>query len=116
VLLRPRHARPAGLVQLALPVAPERERRLVALRLAARMLRGHPRPQLITEGLLLGRQRQVHGAGSYSARGGVDRSRPPGRSAGRSGGRKLPALGLYREMPAVRSLPSRLRRLPILAG
>ena len=60
VLLRPRDAGPAALVQLALPAAAELERLVVVLRGLARVVVLQPRAQLVAEGLLARTERQVH--------------------------------------------------------
>src|SRR4029077_7235878 len=67
VLLRPGHARPAGLVELALPVAAEGEAGLVALGLASWVVVLQPGTQLVAKGLFLVGQREVHGVRNRSA-------------------------------------------------
>jgi hypothetical protein len=71
VLLRPGDPRPAGHVELALPLALELELRLVA---AARRRPGvvvrDPGANLVPERRFFGRQRQVHGDGETIGGGG----------------------------------------------
>src|SRR5205823_3260198 len=68
VLLRPRQPGVARVGQLSLPVLAELERRLVAGRLGAGMVLVEPAAQLVAKGLLLRRQRQVHGRAHATGR------------------------------------------------
>jgi hypothetical protein len=60
VLLRPGEARVAGVVQLALPGAAVLELGVVAGRVLTGVVLGEPGPQLVAEGLLGGREGEVH--------------------------------------------------------
>src|SRR5205807_9330399 len=69
VLLGPAHARPPAGAERALPRQPDVEALVLVARAAARAQRGElarevlgqPRPHLVAEGLVLGREAQVHG-------------------------------------------------------